>query len=1016
MADMTSQDIQAMIDKLDALPGNLAKALGQAQAKTTKPSPTSTAGKQDKADKESLKLSDRLNKSHDKYEKTISKMDRHFGAIDREVGKLTGHLSDLGKLFSAAGVVGMMSKNIGQTIDRYRELNKVGQTFQGSLLDMQIAAAEARVPLEEFTKMVTQSSTVIAAIGVKSFTQLGVTLRQNLRQFGELGMTTSELNDFVGEYMKTQEAYGNLTKFSSESAGRAMKSLAIETQKVSELTGKNKDQLQKTAMEALRDNSLRSKMFLMTADASERLQGSLNKATVYLAGLPGDAGDLMSKMLAQSVGRGSAMLTDSMQGFVNAGMFGVTDLVDNLRKKIETGTVSDEDMDRFRDNFVKMGKQNMTSLKYLADFGNDPDAKKAIEMITSMANLDQKKLKELKEQQTATKFFLNLQSNIQMVSGFLRERFFKGLKGASEVFESWMQTPAFEKLKTKVGEIAERFGKWLANDVFSDKNMQSLGDDVAKWADRFVAAGQWVWNFGKTVGDVASSLAPVFTTLGAVMSPVIDGLKWFADMIGAGFKKLNDTIGPLATGILAATAALTGFLAFKAIKGRLAESFHIGGNTVGQLSPRNFTRDGAMRVHVVNQGGGTGGSNMEAPERERRHSRGTIQNAHKPHPMAGRSRVARWSYNAGHAAGRGVSHVRTAGSRIGGAVKSGGRSMARIARSGGSMLSKGAGAVGKGVKALGVGGIAGLAGGLAIDMGLQYANSKGDFAGKGALNLLGGAASGALTGASIGSIIPGIGTAVGAAIGGVVGGAMSLVEHWDDVTKDAKSAVRGIGKAVDLVTASFKSTWNGLKSGFANAVDSVKTGYSMAIDAAKQQGGIVGLAAQAVDTYVNSVKRFWGDVAKGDFADIGKMFTEGSSWMVKQFDALTSAVSGWWNGIKTWANEKLGPRSDFGKALSGIDMANAMTGMIDMPSSAPTEKPVASIPVINTDDMQNQIKALQDQNKVMSQENASLKSQIAQMNDTLAKILAVQQAGLGGLIDETKKGNRDLGSLTRGNI
>ena len=64
------------------------------------------------------------------------------------------------------------------------------------------------------------------------------------------------------------------------------------------------------------------------------------------------------------------MLSDDMQSFVNAGMFGVTDMMDKMAAKVKSGNVSDAELDEFRKKFVEEGMKNMSALKMQADTGN----------------------------------------------------------------------------------------------------------------------------------------------------------------------------------------------------------------------------------------------------------------------------------------------------------------------------------------------------------------------------------------------------------------------------------------------------------------------------------------------------------------------------------------------------------------------------------------------------------------------------------------------------------------------
>lgn len=81
------------------------------------------------------------------------------------------------------------------------------------------------------------------------------------------------------------------------------------------------------------------------------------------------------------------------------------------------------------------------------------------------------------------------------------------------------------------------------------------------------------------------------------------------------------------------------------------------------------------------------------------------------------------------------------------------------------------------------GGIAGIAGGIALDYASDKLAESGHDQAAGVASMGSSALSGAGMGAMIGSVIPVLGTGVGAAVGGALGGAYGLYQNWDSVTQ-----------------------------------------------------------------------------------------------------------------------------------------------------------------------------------------------------------------------------------------
>jgi hypothetical protein len=872
-ADFTSDDVNALRDTLASLNQTMVN-LGNSP-RGNRAAPTS---RQTRADKEQLQQVEKGTGALKKMGASVVKVAKQAEGLEKEIGSLNRGLSDLKKLFAIGTAVGVLTNSLSKAIDSYREMASVGQTFGGSMLKMQIAAAEARLPLEEFTAMVKKSSTVIAATGIQAFSSLNRSLRDNLTQFGMLNMTTSDLTDYLQGYMETQQSWGLLAQMDTQRTATSMKNLAIETTKVSILTGKSRETINKVTMAALQDDSLRSKMYMMQSGASQQLVDSLGKATAYLAGMPGEAGDTLSRMLAQTVGRGSAMLSDDMKGFVNAGMFGVTDLVDNLKRKIESGTVTDKDMDTFRQNFVRMGKQNMSSLKYMADFGNDPDARKAVSMITSMANLDGKKIKEIEQQATVTKFMMNLQNAIKNVTGFLREKFYKSLEFISIKIDEFSKSPGFKTLMANFENLGLRFEKWLKT-TLTEENMTKWGGYVTSFIDTAVKAGS-------VMAGLVAQIAPV---IGAV----IDGLS-----------KVNDSIGPVGLALGGLATYIAAKFAIGKVSSLMNERFSFDG---GSLSAYRHN-SGALKVWVMNGGPGVGSGGR------------------------GGSRAG---------SGRPTTKPQTRMGRIGSAIGN-----SRI----GSAVKRGAGKI---PINMGVRGLAGGLGGAALGLGLSAMNSGGPFKGSGALNLLGGAATGAMTGAMFGPI--------GAALGGVVGGAISAVSHWDELSGD-------ISSAFTTVTSAAGSLWESSVAGLSKSRDWI---------------------VETASTGITAVKTMITDI----FGRIGSWFGEMFNWVADLFTGNPLLAT----------------------LLSATPIGAAVVAATKV-SSFSTSKPIGSVASVDSDALQMQITTLRQQQDAVQKENADLKNKIAKLMEIMQESVDVQRAGLGGLIGETKKGNRDIGSIARGTI
>jgi hypothetical protein len=80
------------------------------------------------------------------------------------------------------------------------------------------------------------------------------------------------------------------------------------------------------------------------------------------------------------------------------------------------------------------------------------------------------------------------------------------------------------------------------------------------------------------------------------------------------------------------------------------------------------------------------------------------------------------------------------------------------------------------------GGVAGIAGGMALDYAADKATESGHEKLGAGLSVGSDALTGASTGAMIGSVVPGVGTAIGGAIGGVAGAGYGLYKNWNKIS------------------------------------------------------------------------------------------------------------------------------------------------------------------------------------------------------------------------------------------
>jgi hypothetical protein len=765
MADITMQDMQAAFTA--ALQQNnsiAANAYAKAVAGNTKAGSSGGGGKTTWKDPNAKgfeaakdKLTDSIKGVHSGFfdlatnvrssSKSVSEFSKGISFSKAGVTKFGEGLLTASTLAGAAAV-----EFITKSMESYRELANYGQTFGGSILNMQLAAAQARLPLTEFAAVITKYNTTVAAVGQQQFFQMGKQLRDNLMQYGELSMSVSELNDVVGGYTQTMAMFGKLQTMSQKDATSGMKDLAVEASALAIISGKNRMELMKDTQQALDDASLRAEAASIQGEAGDKFAQQAQKSVMFMASMPGEAGKVLSKMAAQTLGAGTSVFSEGGKMFINAGLGQISTAMDTLQRKEKAGTASDADRAKFYAQLKSINDDSaqMQALNIQAINGN-ADAAEAIKVITDAASNSQNYTEDAIRkarlaavtQDKVTKAMNGLQNAFYDFTGNIKEKILNGIL-------AYVNDPnlrkSFEGLSDRLKALMGGAEK-LAGGFFSPQNIDKLAHFAV---------------------NLTEGVVPVFEFLVKAIGKVVDGFNALADKIGS--------VKALLVTILAVWAAKKGAAA---IKDELNNSKNrVNAGTIATAVSEGFSETLARyaegnALRTIGPGGGGGGLGNAAEEIAEEEMHGT--GGQLP-------RGVRWR-RAGQSLGR----------RVGGfgrGIRNLPKSAMGFARRMPSMALRGAGAGLKGLGRLakGAGGAAGLIGGLgsvALDM---APNFKGKETLSSALSMGG-------MGAQIGMMFGPLGALVGGGIGAAIG---AITANWDTI-KDS------LGKAIDSITGVFKT-------------------------------------------------------------------------------------------------------------------------------------------------------------------------------------------------------------------
>ncbi len=264
-----------------------------------------------KANKDSTSAFESFNQTLNTGTKVGSKMIETFSSI---VG--TG----IGTTFSLLSTAGTsFLEFVKNGYSAFQETSKVGASFNNDLFALRIAAAEAQMPLDEFTKLMQQNSTTFAKFGMSvtdgAFAFTGMSSRIK-KEFGDklvgLGFSLSDINDGLATYLDIQSKIGRVDKVNTKDLVEGTKNYLLELDKVTKLTGMSRKAQEDLARKVSVDPIIRTMMEGIEGNVEATAKAQANLAILQQLG--GDQAVQYAKELAaMRPGPQAAMLANQLQ-------------------------------------------------------------------------------------------------------------------------------------------------------------------------------------------------------------------------------------------------------------------------------------------------------------------------------------------------------------------------------------------------------------------------------------------------------------------------------------------------------------------------------------------------------------------------------------------------------------------------------------------------------------------------------------------------------------------------------
>ena len=390
---------------------------------------------------------------------------------------------------------------IEDTADVYRTLSKVGAGANGSLFDLRIASAEARLPLEQFAGMVSRNSEllagfasniegserVIAGIGNALFGDTKL-----IERFTNLGYSVEEATEMTLKSMamdrRAAALEGRTTAEQVAEAARYAKSL----QTISKLTGKQADQLQDEMQAQMADGAVRAKLRMLEK------QGITGASEANKQAMEGMAGASSAQKLAmKEILTLGAPVSQAAKNFVAANGE-AANLMYQTKRAIEAGDpegarkLSEKSLASAIESGDSMQNLQIATLRSVSDFGEtQAQVLEETAAITDQLIIAQKKAgkanADFADLSTAFVTTLNkLKNNVDMIS-----------EGTAPNMEALKMSNRVNETLVNQGANAQKF---IAENLKTNTSLNATLNDVAE-------SGPEILDFSKSAKEATSLLS-----------------------------------------------------------------------------------------------------------------------------------------------------------------------------------------------------------------------------------------------------------------------------------------------------------------------------------------------------------------------------------------------------------------------------------------------------------------------------------------------------------------------------
>lgn len=456
---------------------------------------------------------------------SMTKLFRSTGSLDRSFMNLSGKVAGLAATFLT---VKGLSSLISDTSSAYSDLQSSGMSFNGSMLALQVGAAEASMSLETFKKVSMENMEVAAKLGGPTvFGALTKNVRDSLISVGQLGMSTEEVASGFAEYVTSMQTYGRITEMDQKRLTVSYAELATATTQLSGVTGRHRREMMRDIANASQVTTYQAELLKMAPEQARSIEIGVKKTNAMFASLGPESGSFMTKLLTESFSPIGAALSREGSDLIEAGFGGFLGDFQKLATRIKAGEDVTADTANVIDRMTAAVGNNASQLQALALSGNSAAGQmiklageaKAAGGGLALAN----KMREEAKIEPLTNMIQNLSKFFDDLFGKVKTGFFQGFNGifdATGNFSSQMQG-FLQQNNNRLVELGSSFSRLITSifppsesgNIFDTMltKMISFSDGMASLIERISSAASLIGSVVSSVHSAISSVLKVFT-------------------------------------------------------------------------------------------------------------------------------------------------------------------------------------------------------------------------------------------------------------------------------------------------------------------------------------------------------------------------------------------------------------------------------------------------------------------------------------------------------------------------